>query len=175
MKSLRVIALILVGTLLMSASAPQDSKNTGARLKALYLYNFSKYFNWPDNRKQGDFVFGIMGNPAIYAQMATMYSTKKVGSQQVKIANVISTDKVGECNIIFVASSEKGKLSEIAAKAKEKNILVVSEASGALSSGGVVNFFVQDSKIAFEISKSNAKKYGLTIGADIIKFAARVL
>jgi hypothetical protein len=39
------------------------------KLKSMFLYNFIKNVDWPEDRKKGDFVVGIVGDKELYQQM----------------------------------------------------------------------------------------------------------
>ena len=160
-----------------SAPAPAPSApdvDINAPLKARYLYNFAKYVDWPADKKQGNFVIGVMGESSLYDEMAKLYANKKVGSQTLVIKKLASVEEASGCNILFVPTKQQSKVGTIAQKSRSNSILIVTEKSGSLNQGAVINFFVQNSRIAFELSKRNAEKYKLTLGQDIVKFAAKV-
>ncbi|MBR5642849.1 MAG: YfiR family protein [Salinivirgaceae bacterium] len=75
-------ALIILGLIALSITAKaQDEK-----FKALFMYNFTKYIEWPQNKQSGDFVIGVIGNPAIVGELNAIAQRKTVGSQAIKIS-----------------------------------------------------------------------------------------
>ena len=40
---------------------PDQAEEANAKIKAIYIYNFTKYIEWPDSYKEGSFVIGFIG------------------------------------------------------------------------------------------------------------------
>ena len=71
--------IIVLVAFCVSAKA-QDEK-----FKALFMYNFTKYIEWPQTKQSGDFVIGVMGNSAIVSELNAIASKKTVGAQNIKV------------------------------------------------------------------------------------------
>ncbi|MBL7918370.1 MAG: YfiR family protein, partial [Bacteroidia bacterium] len=54
--------------------------DTNARIKAVFIYNFTKYFEWPSNKKTGNFLIYIVGkNENLLNEIKALAARKKVG------------------------------------------------------------------------------------------------
>jgi hypothetical protein len=49
--------------------------------------------------------------------------------------------------------------------------LTISEIEGFTQSGGIINFYIEESKIRFEINVGAAEKAGLKISSKLLKLA----
>ena len=58
-----LIALVLSFSFLSFAPPEVD---TNAKMRAMYVYQFTKYVDWPASSKQGNFVIGVIGNTHVY-------------------------------------------------------------------------------------------------------------
>jgi hypothetical protein len=162
---------ILFSFLLFTSSTvvvPDDSEEANARIKAIYIYNFTKYIEWPDNYKEGSFVIGFIGNnSALLGELSKMALSKKVGSQSIEIRNISTIDDNARFNIIFVLSENSSQLSEVVTKTKGKSTLIVTEKPGLVKQGAAINFIIIDNKQKFELNKTNIEKYKLKVASTL--------
>ncbi len=149
--------------------------DTNAKIKAVFLYNFTRYFEWPDKKKEGNFVIYVIGkNDNLITELKGLSGKKKVGTQDIEIKNSIAFDASISSQIIYVLNDVPKAVSEVATKHKNKGALVVSETAGACKQGSSINFVVIDNKLKFEYQKNNAVKSGLKTNDDFKALAINV-
>ena len=76
--------------------------------------------------------------------------------------------------MLFVGRSDLSLLPEIYKRMNGKPTLVVTEYTGALEDGAVVNFVKVDNLLKYEMSLVNAQKHGLVVGLTLKNLAHRV-
>ena len=81
------------------------------------------------------------------------------------------SDNLTACDILFISSSEKDRLSSIMATLKDLPILTVSEIEGFTQRGGIINFIIVANKIRFEINPDAAKQVGIHISSQLLQLA----
>ena len=148
-----------------------DAVDANARLKALYLYNFARNVDWPDNYKTGNFVIAVIGNTAVYDKLVELYSSKSIGSQPIEIKKYESVSKIGKCHLLYVAENQQGKLDQILKTQNNSSALIVTEKDGDIVDGTVINFLVINNRLKYELSKKGATKRKLIIGQNLEKLA----
>lgn len=140
-----------------------------SKIKAVFLYNFTRYFEWPDKKKEGSFIIYVVGkSDPLVGELKNLASKKKVGNQDIEIRNTPSFDASVVSNITYFTSDQDVKLVDDAAtKNKGKGVLVVSEtAGGACGHKASINFIYLENKLKFEYNKNNAVKAGLKTNED---------
>lgn len=172
MKHLIIIAVALV---FLSAHRSDPKEDTNAKIKAVYLYNFSKYIDWPEDYKNVSFVVTVVGNnSSLLAELGKMAETKRVSNQQIAIKSVSSPSGLEKSHIVFVPFESSDKLNDIINKVKGHSTLVVTEKPGLAKQGAAINFIVKDNKQVFELNKSNAERYKLKVNNNLISLAIPV-
>ncbi len=175
MKFLLKYSLLLVLAFASLSFQQQQSFDPNAKVKAVFLYNFTKYFEWPEKMKSGNFIIQVVGtNSSLNQELNKMASSKQVGNQKLEIKNSSSLDATLKPHIIFILSESSDMLKEISTKYKGKGSLIVTEKSGLAKSGSAINFVVIDNKQKFEYSKNNAVKAGLKTGDGLNSLAIAV-
>jgi hypothetical protein len=154
---------------------PDQSEEANAKIKAIYIYNFTKYIEWPDTYKQGNFVVGVLGNStALFNELNKMAASKTVGTQKFEIKNIANVTDASACHIVYILSDNSGQLSDVLGKIKGKSALVVTDKAGMAAKGSGINFVVVDSKQKIELNKSNIEKYKLKVASTLVEMALQV-
>ncbi len=149
--------------------------DTNARIKSVFIYNFTRYIEWPETARGGNFIINVFGsNTALVAELNNMAKTKTVGTQKIEIRNTTSLDAVGSSHILFVCGDNTTPFSEILNKVKGKNVLIVTEKPGFARQGSAINFVIVQNKQKFELNKNNAEKYNLKVSTTLVQLGIPV-
>jgi hypothetical protein len=135
--------------------------------QALFVYNFTRYIQWPSNNSQ-EFVIGILGKSDIYRELKTLVSNKKVGTSTIVVKQFANAAEISKCQILFVSNEVSSQVPQLAPELQKKNTLLITERSGLSRKGAGICFALEDGKQKFEISKSNVEKTGLMINNQLI-------
>jgi len=178
-----LVAAVCLGAALVGAGATkvqaQEDQGSGASreyaIKAAYLYQFSRYVQWPAEAIGGGetpFVIGVVGSDPFGEVLDEIARTKKVEGRPIVVRRLASAADYGPCHIVFVPSSATAAEREAAIrKAHGAPVLLVGEDSGFAQRGGTVNFLVEDNKVRFEINVDAAKQQRLKISSKLLSLA----
>lgn len=137
------------------------------------LYNFSKYINWPVERKTGDFIITIVGSKDLFSEMTKLTQNMMVGLQPIQVKYCSSASEIsGFQHIVFVSSWQSGKINVVMQKTAGSNTLVVTETEGMIDKGAMINFIPVDGNMQFEIRKESLSKRNLTASSVLDRMAA---
>lgn len=145
------------------------------KLKSMFVYNFIKNVEWPASQKVGDFKVTVLGDKDLYQMMNSTYAGKEINGQKLVFTYADSYHSVAAAHILYIAPGFSSDLAKNSQKLRKNKTLVVSDKGGLLYDGSVINFIVNNNKLAFEISKSNAELVPLTIGPALLKMATTVI
>jgi hypothetical protein len=144
-----VATLLLVTNLSLVAQAPLSREY---ELKAVFLYNFAQFVDWPPAAFAGSetpLVIGVVGKNPFGARLKDIVSGEKVNGHDVTVQYYDDAQDIGACHILFINLSESNKREEVLAVVKGRNILTVSDALGFPAEGGMIRLFTRDNKIRF--------------------------
>lgn len=152
-----------------------NTYDTNAKIKAVFIYNFTKYFEWPNSKKTGNFLVYIVGkNDNLINELKSLAARKKVGNQDIEVINTVTYDPSKSANIVFLLPELSKSIGDVNGKSKSKGVLVISEAANGAKTGAAINFLIIESKQKFEYSKNNAIKAGLKANDDFKALAINV-
>jgi hypothetical protein len=151
-----------------------DGKKAVAAQKALFFYSFATQIDWPQEFKSGNFTIGIYGDHELYSQLISRLSSSKRGNQPFKIVEFKSEAEIKNCHILYIDASKSEVLASIKKKLRASSTLIITDKSGLLDDGAMINFVYPSKQTMFELSKSNAQKSKLVIGKQIASLAIEV-
>lgn len=139
------------------------------RFKALFLYNFTLYLEWPADGQEGDFVILVIGkNAKITGELQQIAQKKKVGNRTMVVRESGDANGVSRCNIVYVPSTENSLLPSVVAGASGNHVAVVSDKAGGIAQGAAFNFTENGGKTQFEVSPSTLEKQGIKVSNSLL-------
>ena len=178
---------LLLGTLseifvFCFVASAQQPKPAEYQVKAVYLYNFGRFIEWPaaaptrESAPNDDtFAICVLGHDPFGHALDDTLAGEVIDKRKLiakRISN--SRDAIG-CRILFVSSSETGHLSEILPSLENTGILTVSDMSGFTANGGMIQFVLKDNKVRFEVNLTATKQAGLTLSSQLLKVATNII
>lgn len=163
----RLIFTSLVLTIFVNISFGQ----TIEKAQANFIYNFTKFFDWPQTEKTGDFVIGVLGSKRLAAELENVTRGKKNVTQNIVVKSFNDADEVTKCHVIFVDALKSNSISTIHNKTGI-HCLIISDSVSAIENGSVIKFVLQGERLIYEFSKSNALKHGLKYHSKVSEMAS---
>ena len=156
----------------------EDSQLTESKLKAAFLFNFTKFVEWPPSAfttADSPVVIGILGNNPFGDNLEAIIHDKKINDRIIVVKAMSSLAEVTNCQVLFISNSEKGKVSEIVAAIGRASILTVGDTDGFLEAGVTIDFTKEGNKVRFQINESASKRAGLKISSKLLSLASRTI
>mgnify|MGYP006298725149 CR=1 FL=1 len=157
---------LIIATLLIFAAFHSFSQ-TQAGMKAVFIYNFTKYIEWPAEYKSGDFVIGVLGSSPVTAELAKYAETRKAGSQNIVVRTYSSVGEISKCHMIYIPAEKSGELSSVISQINGNSTLIITEQSGLAKSGSGINFISNNDQVEFELNQGNITNYGMKINSKL--------
>ena len=166
--SLKRLAAVLLTAALMPtlASARDDEHATEDQVKAAFLYHFLKFVDWPVPPVDRPWQIGVVGSAQFTEVLAETVKGKTVKGRPVTVVPVVITTDVRNCHIIFFSSPLKSTPANVT------GVLTVGEDARFLAAGGILNFFLEDNKVRFEINAQAAHSAGLRMSAQLMQLGS---
>jgi hypothetical protein len=147
------------------------------QIKAGFLFNFTKFVEWPPDSFSDPgvpLVMGVVGDNQITSLLEETAAGKTVNGRAVIVKRFKEGQDIHGCQILFISSSEEKHTTQILERIKGSSILTVGETDGFVQSGGVINFFVEGNKVRLEVNLDAAARARLKISAKVIAVARLV-
>ncbi|MEI6948076.1 YfiR family protein [Paraflavisolibacter sp. H34] len=147
----------------------QSNPSREYQVKAVFLYNFTQFVQWPQGGSRGPFIIGILGNDPFGAYLDQTVANERVAGRSIVVRRFREAGDVGACHILFVhaAQATPGTLAAL----KNRGVLTVGDAGNFISRGGMVRFYTENNKIRLQINLAAAKEADLEISSKLLRVA----
>jgi hypothetical protein len=166
-----VASVLFCAETLMAADTPGASET---QVKAIFLFNFAKYVEWPATaftNAAAPITIGVMGTDPFGDNLQHDIEGKTINGRPFVIKHLATDSDLSGCQILFISDSEASRMEEILDKAGALPILTVGEDEQFAQKNGIINFVLKDRKVRLEIDLAAAKKAGLTISSRLLAVA----
>lgn len=160
------------------APRPQNETPSEYEVKAGFLYNFSLFVRWPDSAFEGPsspLIFGVYGEDPFGSVLDRTLAGKRVGEREILIRRFDRLQDIQSCHLLFIPRSSAQELRRIFARFAQRPVLLVGEQAGFASEGGLINFYLEKSRVRFEINPEEARRRELRISSKLLGLARIVV
>jgi hypothetical protein len=144
------------------------------KFKALFMYNFTKYIEWPSAVRQGDFIIAILGTSPMAKELEIIAGKQKVGSQNIQVKTFNSVEEIDNCQILYIPNSRSASLAQILEKLSGKSVLLVTDKEGLASQGACINYIKDGDRIKYELNRKNIEKRGMVVNSALVTLGIAV-
>jgi len=163
-------ALIFIVPQVWSQSEPLNDY----QVKAAYLYTFTKFVEWPpevSSDSNAPVVLGIVGKDPFGKSLTDLIAGKSVNGKKVVAKQFKEGQDLRNCQVLFVSTSEKNRLTQILGELNGSSVLTVSEIEGFAQSGGMIALVLENNKVKLEINLEAAARAHLKMSAKMLAVA----
>lgn len=163
---------LLAATFGAGVARAQDVSDV--QVKAAFLYNFARFVEWPHDAFAGPgapIFLGVIGNNSFARTLEQTVRGRLINGRPILVKVLTADGDLKSCHILYVQSMSDRRTSAILANTVGASVLTVGDSEHFAHIGGVINFFVQDSRVRFEINPDAAERAHLRISAKLLALA----
>ncbi|WP_419585027.1 YfiR family protein [Thiolapillus sp.] len=171
MSRLGIMALLLLlPGLSMAGQASVEQK-----IKAAYLYNFTKFIAWPGDDSE-TFNLCLLGEDAVARLLAPLEKKTAMGLP-IHLQHLQRPEQAGSCHILYLAAADGAwntdnlALQGVLTISSGSSALTVSGEEGFARQGGMIGFVVRKGKVRLQINLQALKNSGLKVSAKLLEVA----
>ena len=182
LRALVALLLFLPGVALPTQASYSQQLATGEyELKAVYLYNFLHFVQWPSelHEKESTFIIGVVGESpfgdAFDLLRQGLQQQKQQGISVIYFGPYRKNMDLGRCHLLFVSSSEHRNFQTILASLKGTPVLTVGDHEDFLASGGMINLVRYKEKLRWEGNRAPVRQTVLRFEAKLLDIATQIV
>jgi len=166
------MALLAAHLVAATASAPASALGASEyEIKAAFLFNFAQFVEWPANAFQdadSPVAFCVLGHDPFGAVLERTLDGETIRNRRVLIRRFRRVAELESCQLVFVSASERARLADLLPALSSRPVLTVGEVEGFGSAGGIINFYLEDQRVRFEINQVAARRAGIEISSELL-------
>ncbi|MDO9107322.1 MAG: YfiR family protein [Methylovulum sp.] len=155
--------LCLIGLLFLPVLYADDS-SVEYKIKAGYLYNFTKFITWPADGSS-TFNLCILGADP-FGNLIDTIEQRSASGRPIKLFRLERLTGEPHCHILFASTAKALAMGQGGG-----STLTVGENEGFAAQGGMIGFVNKDSRIKLQINLPAIRQNGLQISAKLLEVA----
>ncbi len=164
-----VLFLAALGFPMWSPSQLSAQSRDERAVRAAYVFNLTRYVDWPPETKE--VVIGFWGNRNTAAVFQRMLDGRSIGSKIIRLVPIQQDkDSVG-CNIIYFEDGPEKHASSMIDGSAGRNVLTIGETASFTRDGGMIALINVDEQIQIEVNLDVAQQAGIHISSRLLSLA----
>lgn len=173
----RLVRALLVAAVGWTAASHAAARTSGEYdLKAVFLFNFAQFVEWPPSAfasPEAPFIIGILGDDPFGATLDTIVRGETVNGRPFAVRRYRTLDDLhtAPCHVLFVCRSEAARAGALVSALSDHAILTVGESPNFVAAGGVVQLLIIQNKVRVRINVDAARDKHLSISSKLLRVA----
>lgn len=178
-RTLLGIAAALCALPLHGIAADRESRVTEYRLKAVFLYNFTQFVEWPASAfadGQSPFTLCVLGEDPFGRDLDDVVQGETVGGRAMKVQRLADVPELrdkGTCQILFIGEPvDPVSVRDALAAKPHRAVLTVSDMESRLPEGVMIGFAREKQRIRLRVDGDAARAAGLTVSTKLLRLGS---
>ena len=147
-----------------------------ANVKAVFLFNFTKYVTWPapavGDRSPAEIRICVTADDEFFSLLKRAVHEEDIDGKPLVPVALSGLDDAKSCQILYVGDSQSPDAKEWLSVVRSGQVLTV--ADGPLTNETVIAFVRDDNRIRFDINRAAAGRRNLNVSAKLLRLARQV-
>ncbi len=172
MQRSKLLLFVLVVLLVVTSAFKTNSSQ--ARYHAVFIYNFTKYIEWPASNGASDFTITVVKDQALYDALSNMAASKQVNGRHIQVNQVSDASKVEASEIVILGGDAHFQFNTLQKQVGGQSTLVITSKEGYAEKGAMINFVLRGGKVKFEMNEAAVNGAGLKVSTNLKSLAIMV-
>jgi hypothetical protein len=145
-------------------------------VKAVYLFHFGKFVQWPAEARSRSEVFTIcvLGDDPFGEILDRILAGETLDGKPPAIRRIRRAQAASDCRILFISDSEADRVEEILESLRDRSVLTVSDMDDFSRKGGMIELVLDQDRVRFEVNLEATAKARLELSSELLKVARAV-
>ena len=175
LKSKLVAAIVLPLALsLQAAPSPPATAEGEYALKAVFVYNFLRFIDWPAaafGAPDEPMVIGIIGEDPFGPLLRETVQGEMPRGRNIRIEHYRSPREMRKCHLLFVGRTEESRYKEMLSSVAGKSIVTVGETESFLDAGGMIALTTDRNRIRLTMAPTAMRAASLDVSSKLLRVA----
>lgn len=143
------------------------------RVKAAYVYNFTKFIDWPSDGSSGKgepLRICIVGSDSLRTLLGELHN-REVKGRALTVVRIKDLNALEACNMVYISRSEERQFSLILQHLQGAPVLTVSDIPQFARKGGMIGFVTENERVKIEVNQRSIRQAGLKVSAKLLEVA----
>lgn len=162
-----LVFLLVITPLLRGKGKEDQPEYTEYEVKSTLIFKICKFTQWPEPQDaHSPFIISVLGKlPS--GEKIKLLPGLTIHKRKIIIRRVRRLSEVKDSAVLFIAPSEAHRIDTILDTVGSKPILTVGDTKGFGQKGVIINLYIEEDAVGFEINHEASKKASLQMHSQL--------
>lgn len=156
---------------------PAWAEATEAELKAAFVFNFTKFVEWPAESlaaTPGSLNVCLLGPRNAFFDALHELNGKPVKNHNLNVRSLGRGESPRQCQVLVLGESEAELFESVLKRIEGLAVLTIGGAGRFFDAGGIIGLVTEDGKVRFDVNLVAARRSNLELSSNLLRLARQV-
>lgn len=169
-KTSTFLVLIFIVSIFSMKLQAQDNRPMH-EIHSMFVANFMRYVQWPDEKDPGEFVIGVLGDEEVFNTLKTWNDGKPRGAKKIVVKKLASANDAASCSIVYLGKDKNKEFESIKTSTAGKSVMTITNGFNLGQKGSCFNFKEVAGKLKFEMNQQAVNTAQLKVSSQLSSMA----
>lgn len=170
----RAALALLLGCACLATPAQSQNQDREYALKAVFLYNFCQFIDWPPESFAGGndpIVIGVLGGNPFGSLLNETVRNEIVRGRPIRLQHYQKLEDVGKCHILFISAGAPAWVARYLDYFHRRNIVTVGETPEFLNQGGMIALVADQNRVRLRVNLPAVRSGKIEMSSKLLRVA----
>jgi hypothetical protein len=163
------VGFVILALSVITAQAQSANSMAEYRVKAAYIYNFTKYVDWPGVQTK-EFYVCTAGRDDLGGALFAL-DRRLAHGLEIRVRQNVAMDQLKDCQIIFVGERDSNLLTVVLRQLNGAPVLVISDTYQAIEGGAHIALASAEDRVEFDVNLAMLQRSNLKVSSQMLKLS----
>ncbi|SKB03132.1 protein of unknown function [Prosthecobacter debontii] len=168
------ILLLLAFVLSPFEAHAESSEKREYALKAVFLYNFCQFIDWPSGSFAHDrapIIIGVMGSNPFGGLLSETVHGELIRGRSIQLSPCQNPQDALKCHLLFISDEEMPKMTALLSVLANHSVVTVGESEAFLEQGGMIALPSVENKIKLKVNLPAVRAAKVEMSSKLLRVA----
>ena len=173
----RLLVLAFLGaSLSWPVSAAQAPGDFELQVKAAFVYQFTRYVEWPAGALApgASFSVCVVAQSSVRRAIEQVLEGERFEGRPIRLMTPSTPEAARTCHLLYIEAGSMAQGEPLLGAVERSPVLTISDASDFVDNGGHIQLFREGSRVRFDLNRTTATQRGLTLRSQLLRVARAI-
>jgi hypothetical protein len=172
-----LLVIAFVGIWLgLPVSAAQSAADYELQVKAAFVYQFTRYVEWPTGALEPGAPFSVcvVAQSSVRRAIEHVLEGERFDGRPIRMMTPSTPEAARTCHLLYVEAGAMAQGEPLLGAVERSPVLTISDASDFVENGGHIQLFREGPRVRFDLNRTTATQRGLTLRSQLLRVARAI-
>jgi len=172
--------LLVIAFVGFSVATPMSARQTPGdyelQVKAAFVYQFTRYVEWPTGALAPGAPFSVcvVAQNSVRRAIEQVLDGERFDGRPIRLLTPSTPDAAKACHLLYIEAGSMAQGEPLLGAVERSPVLTISDASDFVENGGHIQLFREGPRVRFDLNRTTAAERGLVLRSQLLRVARAI-